>query len=164
LLDACESLWAEGVIFELQLIGLARSDTAAPALARIAALKAARRPLIYDGPADDATLHAAYRRCTFTVYPSLLEGFGLPVLESLQHGRPCICSGVGALGESAHGGGCVLLESVEATAIAGAIRRLLKNASEVATLAAKARSRKFKSWPEYGAELMAWMSTLPRRP
>lgn len=163
LLEAGETLWAAGVKFELQLLGLARPDTAAAALAKIEALKAAGRPLIYDGPAGDAALQEAYRHCAFTVYPSLIEGFGLPVLESLQHGKPCICSSAGALGESALGGGCVALESVDASALAGAMRRLLENPPEIAALSAQARTRKFKTWNDYAGELVSWMGTLPRR-
>lgn len=163
LLEACEMLWREGEKFELQLLGLPRADTAGPALARVAALKSAGRPLIFDGPADDAGLHAAYRQCAFTVYPSLIEGFGLPVLESLQHRKPCICSGAGALGESARGGGAITLPSVDAGSLAGAIRRLLQNPAELAALAAQARARPFKLWPGYARELTDWMKTLPRR-
>jgi len=163
LLEACEALWHEGVKFELQLLGLPRADTAGPALARIAALKSAGRPLIFDGPADDAGLHAAYRQCEFTVYPSLCEGFGLPVLESLQHGKPCVCSGAGALGESARGGGCVTLPSVDAGSLAAALRRLRQNPAELATLATQARARRFKLWPDYARELTEWMTTLPHR-
>lgn len=163
LLTACESLWAEGLAFELQLLGLPRTDTAGPALARIAALKSAGRPLIFDGPADDARLHAAYRDCVFTVYPSLIEGFGLPVLESLQHGKPCICSGAGALGESARGGGCLTLPAVDAASLTGAIRRLLQDPAGLAALAAQAGARTFKLWPDYARELTAWMAALPRR-
>jgi glycosyltransferase involved in cell wall biosynthesis len=163
LLEACEALWTEGLVFELHLLGLARPDTAAAALARIDALKAAGRPLHYDGPADDAALQAAYQRCAFTVYPSLIEGFGLPVLESLQHGQPCICSNDGALGESTRGGGCLALPEVDAASLAGAIRRLLKNPAELAALSAAARTRKFKSWGDYAGELTTWMATLPRR-
>lgn len=163
LLEACETLWHEGVKFELQLLGLPRADTAGSALARIAALKSAGRPLIFDGPADDAGLHAAYAQCAFTVYPSLIEGFGLPVLESLQHGKPCVCSGAGALGESARGGGCVTLPSVDAGSLAGAIRRLWQNPAELAALAAQARARRFKLWPDYARELADWMTALPRR-
>lgn len=163
LLEACELLWAEGLDFELQLLGLARADTAGPALARLAALRAAGRPLRYDGPADDAGLNAAYRRCAFTVYPSLIEGFGLPVLESLQHGKPCVCSGLGALGESARGGGALTLPAVDTPALTGALRRLLRESAELATLATAARARTFKLWPDYARELNAWMATLPRR-
>jgi glycosyltransferase involved in cell wall biosynthesis len=163
LLEACETLWREGFKFELQLLGLPRADTAGPALARIAALKAAGRPLIFDGPADDAGLHAAYRSCAFTVYPSLIEGFGLPVLESLQHGKPSLCSAAGALGESARGGGALPLASVDAGSLAGAIRGLLQNPAELAALAAQARARRFKLWPDYARELTDWMAALPRR-
>ena len=108
LLDACERLWSAGTTFELRLIGLAHPQTGRAALEKIRALQAMGRPLCYDGPVDDATLEAAYAGCAFTVYPSLIEGFGLPVLESLARGKPCVCSGQGALGESARGGGCVV--------------------------------------------------------
>lgn len=40
----------------------------------------------------DAELTALYKGCQFTVFPSLFEGWGLPVSESLAHGRPCIAS------------------------------------------------------------------------
>lgn len=163
LLEACEALWNEGLRFELQLIGMARADTAGAALARIHALQQAGRPLHFTGSVSEAELHAAYRRCAFTVYPSLIEGFGMPVLESLQHGKPCVCSGQGALGESAHGGGCVPLTSVDATSLANTVRHLLKDPDELAALEAAARARHLKTWPEYTTEFVSWMCTLTRR-
>jgi len=163
LLAAAEELWRDGLRFELELVGLGRPDTAADALARLRRLQAAGRPLHWSGAVSDAALHEAYRRCTFTVYPSLREGFGLPVLESLRHGRPCVCSGAGALGESARGGGCVTLPAVDAPALTGALRALLLDPAAVATLAAEARGRRFRTWRECATDLQAWMRTLPRR-
>ena len=163
LLDACEQLWSAGLRFELRLIGLAHPQTGRAALARLTALQAAGRPLRYDGPASDAALEAAYAACTFTVYPSLMEGFGLPVIESLAHGKPCVCSARGALGESARGGGCLALDTVDAAGLAAALARLLAAPDEVAALAAAARARTFRSWPDYAAALTAWTRTLPRR-
>jgi glycosyltransferase involved in cell wall biosynthesis len=163
LLEACETLWSEGLAFELQLIGMARADTAGLALTRINELKNAGRPLLFDGAVPEAELHAAYRQCSFTVYPSLIEGFGMPVLESLHYGKPCVCSAHGALGESAHGGGCLPLAAVDATSLAGAIRRLLTHPEELAALSVAAKSRHLKTWPEYASEFTAWMRTLPRR-
>ena len=162
LLEACEILWHEGARFELQLLGLARPDTAAAALAKISALKLAGRPVLCQGSVSDATLHAAYRECTFTVYPSLIEGFGLPVLESLQYGKPCICSGRGALAESTRDGGCVALDSVDAISLATAIRNLLQEPEQLAGLVAAARARRFKTWTVYAQELIAWMQGLPQ--
>ncbi|MEO6993351.1 MAG: glycosyltransferase [Lacunisphaera sp.] len=163
LLQAAASLWDSGVKFELQLLGLARPDTAKPALDLIATLQRAGRPLLFDGSVTDEHLHAAYRDCAFTVYPSLIEGFGLPVLESLQHGRPCICSGRGALAESAVGGGCMTLASVEADSLASAMRSLLEKPAELAALAVAARSRKLQSWNGYANAIVSWMQTLAPR-
>lgn len=163
LLDACETLWRRGLRFELRLIGLAHPQTGRAALGRIRALQAAGRSLHYDGPVPDAELQSAYRDCIFTVYPSLMEGFGLPVLESLSHGKPCLCSASGALGESARGGGCLTLDRVDAPDLASAIDRLLSDAGCLERLTQAARGRTFKPWPAYAAELTAWMGALPRR-
>jgi glycosyltransferase involved in cell wall biosynthesis len=163
LLTACEELWSDGFRFELELVGLGRPDTGAAAIAQIKQLQAAGWPLRWPGAVSDAELEAAYGRCTFTVYPSLQEGFGLPVLESLQHGRPCVCSGAGALGESVRGGGGVPLDSVAAPAIARALRELLQQPARLAALAAEARARKFRTWTDFAGDLTAWMRTLPAR-
>ena len=163
LLDACERLWARGARFELQLIGLAQPATGRAPLARVRALQSAGRALRYDGPLGDAGVEAAYAACTFTVYPSLIEGFGLPVLESLAHGKPCICSAHGALGESARDGGCIALDIVNAPRLADAIGRLLDAPAELAALAAAARARKLRTWGDYASELVGWLGTLARR-
>lgn len=163
LLEACERLWRNGLAFELELIGLPRPDTAKPALEKMAALRASGRPLIFHGSVSEASLHKAYARASFSVYPSIIEGFGLPVLESLQHGKPCICSAHGALGESARGGGCYTLDSVDAASLATAIRRLLNDSTELSSLASAAHRREFRTWSDYANKLTAWMQTLPRR-
>jgi glycosyltransferase involved in cell wall biosynthesis len=41
---------------------------------------------------SDAELQHAYRRCLFTVFPSFCEGWGLPIAESLAHGKFCVAS------------------------------------------------------------------------
>ena len=160
LLNACEELWQKGEHFELHLIGMAHPKTGASALARIRDLQAARRPIRYDGPVSDDHVEAAYRACTFTVYPSLIEGFGLPVVESLSHGKPCICSSRGALGESARGGGCIGLDRVDASSLGAAIGRLLHRSEELSALRLQAQARRFKTWSEYCDELVAWLRTL----
>ena len=163
LLEACELLWTRGEKFELRLVGSVQRQTGAVALAKLRALQLAGRPLRYDGPLPDADVDAAYAACAFTVYPSLAEGFGLPVIESLARGRPCICSASGALGELSRDGGCLALAAVDATSLAAAIARLLADPAELAALSATARTRTFKPWSAYAAEVSAWMQELPRR-
>jgi glycosyltransferase involved in cell wall biosynthesis len=48
----------------------------------------------------DAELAALYQGCLFTVFPSLFEGWGLPVSESLGRGQPCLTSNRTSLPES----------------------------------------------------------------
>lgn len=163
LLEACELLWARGTRFTLHLIGLAQAQTGAAALARLRALQAAGRPLRYDGAVSDAAVAQAFAACTFTVYPSFSEGFGLPVLESVAAGKPCICSARGPVGESARGGGCVALASVAPPALAEAIADLLAQPQKLAALTAEARARKFKTFRDYVADLTGWMRTVRRR-
>ena len=48
---------------------------------------------------SDAELTDLYRHCAFTVFPSLFEGWGLPVGESLWMGKPCVSSSLTSLPE-----------------------------------------------------------------
>jgi glycosyltransferase involved in cell wall biosynthesis len=48
---------------------------------------------------NDRQLRWLYGRCLFTLYPSHYEGWGLPVAESLAHGKYCVCSGASSLPE-----------------------------------------------------------------
>jgi len=52
---------------------------------------------------SDGAVGALYRDCRFTLFPSLYEGWGLPVTESLAFGKPCIAADRTALPEA--GGG-----------------------------------------------------------
>jgi glycosyltransferase involved in cell wall biosynthesis len=162
LLDACEALWAREVLFNLRLVGIANKETGAAALEKIDSLRAAGRPIVYDGPADDGALEAAYRACAFTVYPSVAEGFGLPVAESLVRGKACLCRMDGAIGEISRAGGCLDIGTAGSAAIAAAMGGLLASPFDLATLEAQARARRLKSWSQYATELLAWMGTLKR--
>lgn len=163
LLDACEQVWRLGGAFRLRIIGLAHPQTGRAALERIRQLQAAGYPVSHDGPVDDATLDRAYQDCALTIYPSLIEGFGLPVLESLAHCKPCICSAKGALGESARGGGCLTLGTVDSSSLAAALQKLLTDASLRDELVRQARRRTFRTWQDFTRELTGWMQTLSRR-
>jgi glycosyltransferase involved in cell wall biosynthesis len=163
LFEACEQLWSRNVRFELQIIGHVNAETGGAALNRLRSLQAAGRPLRYDGPASDQEITRAYGECAFTIYPSIAEGFGLPVIESLARGKPCICSSRGALGEISRDGGCVGLESLDAPHLAAAIASLLESPATLSSLEAVAHARVFKSWADYSRELVTWMRSLPPR-
>jgi len=163
LLEAAETLWREGRHFRLILAGLPRPETAAAALRLAAALQSAGRPLQMAGPVGDRRLEELYARCRFTVYPSLYEGFGLPVAESLLRSRPCICGTGGALAEVAPGGGCLVVPEPSAAYLAAALRSLLDDDALHARLCTEAAHRQFPTWADYARRLTTWLATLPRR-
>ncbi len=109
--------------------------------------------------ADDARLRELYTECDFTVYPSLEEGFGLPILESLWNARPCICRNKGAMTEVAEGGGCLTVETGDPPALAHAILSLVKDNELRSRLAREAVSRSFKTWHDYAREVATYMAT-----
>ena len=55
--------------------------------------------LNFAGFVSDAELAQLYRSCRAVVFPSLYEGFGLPVLEAMSFGKPVVLSNAGSLPE-----------------------------------------------------------------
>jgi glycosyltransferase involved in cell wall biosynthesis len=92
-----------------------------------------------------------------------MEGFGLPVQESLAHGKPCICSNCGAIGESAQGGGCIALDQLDASSLANAIRQWLTTPEQLTQATEALKGRYFKSWRDSAEEFVAWLRTLRQR-
>lgn len=60
-----------------------------------------RDQVIFTGYVSDDELIWLYRNCFANLYPSLFEGFGLPVLEGMQFGAPVLCSNASSLPEVA---------------------------------------------------------------
>ncbi len=73
---------------------------------------------------EQADLEALYLASELLVFPSLYEGFGLPVLEAMLRGLPVACSGRGSLAEVA-GRRCTGFRPRVTEQIAAAVRRLL---------------------------------------
>jgi glycosyltransferase involved in cell wall biosynthesis len=159
LFEACEKLWKEGVAFELRLIGcLAYPGAAREILNRVRSLQAAGRKIQWQAHVSEGELRAAYRKCSFTVFPSLLEGFGLPIIESLWYGRPVVCGKNGALGEVADGGGCEPVETEDIDSIAEGLRLLLTDGTRYQHLCDEIRERPFRTWKDYWNDVSQWLA------
>ena len=75
------------------------------------------------GPVGDALLHALYQAADGLAYPSLYEGFGLPVLEAMANGIPVLTSDRSSLPEVA-GDAALLVDPLDRSAIAAGLVRL----------------------------------------
>jgi glycosyltransferase involved in cell wall biosynthesis len=82
----------------------------------------------YLGHVDEPTLTALYESASVLAFPSLYEGFGLPLLEAMAHGLPAVVGAVGALPELAGEAG-IAVKPEETDAIAAALERLLADAT-----------------------------------
>jgi glycosyltransferase involved in cell wall biosynthesis/cephalosporin hydroxylase len=160
LVRACLRLQAEEPALRWSLTLIGNRYAGAFDIARDIEAIAATNPRIrWLGVVDDETLHRCYREATFTVYPSLIEGFGMPIFESLWHGRPCLCSGDNALGEVAAGGGCLAVDVADDEALAAGVRRLATDRELRQRLASEAVARPIPSWNDYADELLAILAS-----
>jgi glycosyltransferase involved in cell wall biosynthesis len=98
--------------------GWAYGDT----LHRIAAEPGVR----YLGHVDEPTLTALYESASVLAFPSLYEGFGLPLLEAMANGVPAVVGAAGALPDLALGA-AIAVQPDDVDAIAGALERLLSD-------------------------------------
>jgi glycosyltransferase involved in cell wall biosynthesis len=94
----------------------------------------------YLGHVDEPTLESLYRSASVLVFPSLYEGFGLPLLEAMGHGLPAVVGAAGALPELA-AGAALSVAAEDPNAIAGAMERLLADASLRSRLGEEGRRR-----------------------
>ena len=154
LLRAAEKLWASGVTFQLELIGRSTASFGPKVVSGLRRLEQAGRSISWSKHVNDDVLQRAYRECRFTVYPSLMEGFGLPIAESLWHGKPVVCGGNGALGEIARDGGCLIVDQTNEQSLAAGIAKLLTDDATYRRMSDQARARTFRSWSDYLENLL----------
>lgn len=100
---------------------------------------------------SDATLAALYKLSSAFVLPSLVEGFGLPVLEAMLREVPVACSNASSLPEVA-GDAALLFDPERQEEVTGAIRRLLDDPELARRLVARGRQRAATfTWQQTGA-------------
>jgi len=125
-IEACEQLWEEGAEFELVLIG-GYGWKSEELVNRIEFLRKKGRPILKSRRfLDDNEVALVMRTCVCSVYPSEVEGFGLPVVESLALGVPVITSNLGSMAEIAEvTEGCVLVDPFSLDSIRDALARFV---------------------------------------
>ena len=106
------------------------------------------------GYVSDAELQSLYTRARCLLMPSLYEGFGLPVLEAMQHGVPVIASSTSSLPEVVGDAG-LLINPYSESEIAAAIKRLAHEETLHRELSQRARERVERfSWQQAASETL----------
>ena len=153
LLDVCAELWGEGRRFDLHLVGRVNPHFGRPIAARIKRLRREFPQLRHDETAGDDELVRLYVTARASVFPTQAEGCGLPLLESLWQGVPCVCSDLPVLQENAVEGGCLAVAVNDRAAWKDALRRMVTDDALHARLAGEAGSRALPTWAAAAARL-----------
>ncbi len=115
-------------------------------------------PIKYISNADDELLNELYETCEFTIYPSLEEGFGLPVAESIWHRRPCLCGSNGALGEFSKYGGIFNCDTKNWLELAKSIDLVLSNKALRIKLHKDLLNNVVTTWNDYCKKIIEHMT------
>jgi len=112
------------------------------------------------GFVDDADLPALYRHAALFAFPSLYEGFGLPVLEAMACGVPVVCSDASSLPEVA-GDAALLVDPLDTDGLAAAIARALADGDLRQGMIARglAQAARF-TWKQAARQLLGVLDTL----
>jgi glycosyltransferase involved in cell wall biosynthesis len=105
---------------------------------------------------DDALLARAYREATAFVYPSLYEGFGLPLLEAMSQGCPVVCSRASCFPEIV-GDAARMFDPTDPSDIADALTSVLSDSVLQRTLSERGAERVTQfSWERTAREHVAY--------
>jgi glycosyltransferase involved in cell wall biosynthesis len=129
---------------------------------RTAAAYGITKQILCPGRLSQPDLRLLYTHAEVFLFPSLYEGFGMPVLEAMACGAPVITSKTTALAEVA-GEAAILVDPLDARELADGLSRVLENESLRASLTAKGFGRvKEYTWSQAAAQTLDLYASLLR--
>jgi glycosyltransferase involved in cell wall biosynthesis len=99
-----------------------------------------RADIVVTGWIPDSDLEAWWSRASIFAFPSLDEGFGMPILDAMARGVPVLTSNLSAMPEVA-GGAALEVDPTDTDAIAAGLARLMEDEGLRADLARRGRER-----------------------
>lgn len=127
-LDAFERLWSQGVDARYVIVGRPGWNTRA-LQRRIREHEEFNRRLFWLDNASDADLSYLYPRARALIFPSFVEGFGMPLIEAAHHGAQVIASDIPVFREVG-GDSVIYFDLLDAEALAARLGEVLEQGRE----------------------------------
>ncbi len=147
----------EQLNIDLQLVGWANDQRVVEELVRA---KKRDLPVRWNHDTSDDELLKYYEACHLTIFPSLQEGFGLPVMESLWMGRPCLTGAHLVSLRPTELPGCIVIDSTNWKEIAKSLIRIQKQPAQINLLAKEISLYPLRSWAQYVNEMLERISCI----
>lgn len=154
LVEAASTLWREGLDFDLHIVGRVNPHFGGPMVKRLRAAARHEPRLHIHSALGDERLGGLYSGARAVLFPTLAEGCGLPLLEALWRGVPCLASDLAPLRENALAGGCMLAPVNDPLAWREAMRRMLTEASHLRQLQQAAARRSLPLWADTARQVL----------
>lgn len=118
--------------------------------------------MVFAGYVPDDHLSALYTQASMYVLPSLYEGFGIPILEAMNHGCPVIASDASSLPEVGKDA-CIYFDPKDTQDLSSALKKVLNSKQLQDTLKKKGKERvKHFSWDTCGSKTLALLKKAAR--
>ncbi len=148
-LSAMEILRTQGKNVQLSIVGRINPHFGKPVFRRIETLIRSGLPIRYHRQIEDEELVQLYRRADLTLFPSLVEGNGLPIIESLWRGIPTLASPIPPHLEHAEkGGGVLIVDPMDAAHLAAAIDSIIESPGLLKSLQTEALAHSLPTWKD----------------
>jgi glycosyltransferase involved in cell wall biosynthesis len=152
LMQAVARLHDRGYVVDLVIAG-GRGWLEDPIYAAVDTLRL-REHVHFIGFADDADLPALYTEARALAFPSLYEGFGLPILEAMACGTPVVTANISSMPEAA-GEAALLIDPLDVEALAAALTTILTDEALRAALIARGHSQAARfTWARAAQQLL----------
>jgi len=138
LIRSFEKLKKEGIRHKLILVG--RYEYGSKEIITLAHKSKYKNDIIFTGPVSEKIRDAFYQKADIFVYPSIEEGFGLPVLEAMKSGIPVITTEIDAIKEVG-GDTVVYFDGKDVSVLSHHIKRLLTDEKFRKVLSVKEKNR-----------------------
>ena len=109
--------------------------------------------ICYHSYVDEKSLGHLISDSTFSIFASYLEGYGLPIVESIAAGVPCLTASFGSMAEIGSMGGCLLVDVIDDKDFKDGIWRLISEPKLITKLRNESLNAKLKTWEDYVIDL-----------